>query len=89
MKAVYKYKLSRSGFVTIPKGAQLLSVGAQDDALYVWAIVDLNVRSVERLISCIPTGTVLSDDHADKFIGTVLLRDGRLVFHVFDHGEVE
>ena len=89
MKAVYKYEITPYRPTPMPAGAEILSVGAQGDAVVCWALVSLLEPTVDRRLAAVPTGVRFEDDGAPKrsqFIGTVQRPDG-LVFHIFDAGE--
>ena len=90
MKQVWKYKL---GFtvtddmtISMPAGAELLTVQVQYGAPALWARVDPEARLVKRRIHISGTGHVGAEG---RYIGTFQLDEGRLVFHVFDHGAIE
>ena len=68
--------------VPMPKGAQILTVGAVQDVPFVWAIVDPDAPTVERELSVRGTGHELGT--VGGYIGTFVLLAGDLVFHVFD-----
>jgi hypothetical protein len=77
----------------MPKNAEILSAhgqGLQREAMHVWAIVDTDAPIVGRDISSYGTGSPL-DEHAwkENYVGSVHGISGGLVFHFFDHGEVE
>jgi hypothetical protein len=85
---IWKFPLRAwSIFLDMPKGAQILSAGAQGDDVVVWAECDPDAPKVSRMVAAAPTGHPLPPayDGAD-FIGTAQMADG-LVFHVFDGGE--
>lgn len=74
--------------VTMPEGARILSVGVQDgNAMMVWALVDPAAKMVVRRFAIYPTGLAEVSEHHGNFVGTVMLSEGRLVFHVFNAGE--
>lgn len=89
MLTIWKYVLAGTGEQTIrlPKGAQLLSAHSQFDAPCLWALVDASKDAINRRIMMYGTGHAV--DEALPFVGTVLMNDAALVFHVFDGGEVE
>ena len=82
MKVIWKYKLSGTGKLEIPKAAEILSVHEQHDDIYIWALVESDNTVEFRHFSVIGTGWEITHD-AKKFIGTVHLKSG-LVFHVFE-----
>lgn len=95
MKTIWKYKIDVKDYqvVEIPRLAQtqILSVASQDEEIVMYAIVDnaipkdeiksVDVRILETGHSMIILGTPKFDDM--RFVGTVKLRDGKLMFHVF------
>ena len=89
MKTVYKYELPMRDLATIrlPKGSDVLSVGCQGDALFVWCLVDPDEeRITERTFRITGTGHPLNLNRKgyENFIGTAFMRDGALVWHVFE-----
>ncbi len=85
---VYKYSFIISDGVTLmlPQGAELLHVAQQHDLheLCVWARVDPSRPKVPRCINVRGTG---HPDADGIYVGTVILRGGAIVLHVFDAGE--
>ena len=91
MIAVWKFELPIDDYVTIlaiPRGARLLTVAVQDGRLVLYALVDTAYPNVMRRMRIAGTGHPISGDEAANYVGTVLMHGGRLVFHVFDLGEV-
>lgn len=69
--------------IDMPAGAKVLTVAMQRDTLCVWATVDPN-RSQENRWFCVRgTGHTMTGAEGD-YIGTVMLEQGALVFHVFE-----
>jgi hypothetical protein len=88
MKQVWKFVLSGTlGNYLMPKGAQLLSVAEQRGDVCLWALVDPSAPKECRILSVVGTGWDYSPSLNAKFIGTVLLDHGTLVFHVFEEIE--
>jgi hypothetical protein len=94
--AVYKYPVEVVDVFTMrmPKGAELLCVQVQNGRPYLWArvVIDAGHPSTERSFRLAGTGHLIegrmpSDSDGD-YVGTFQLRDGALVFHVFDCGEL-
>lgn len=99
MKKIYKYPLLLDDLshVEMPKGAEVLSVGIQDNnALVLWVIVDTDEKdTILRVFRISGTGHPLELDGSVKcsdmhFIGTVSqLANGigptNLVWHVFEY----
>lgn len=84
MKTVYKYTIPflDEAVLELPIGAEVLSVGTQHEQLMLWARIDTESThtTVKRRFRVVGTG---HPEAVGRFIGTVLFRDGTLVFHVF------
>lgn len=87
-RLIWKFELRPwSIFIDVPKGATLLSAGAQGESIVVWARCNPNAPKVSRLVAAHPTGGPLPPAlETAEFLATVQMADG-LVFHVFDGGE--
>ena len=84
---IWRYPLPVTDHQTIslPLGARVLSVGHQHNEPSIWVLVDENTtfstpRTFHMLGTGYPTGGICSM----HFLGTLLLHDGSLVFHVFE-----
>ncbi len=92
MSAMWKFDLpvDDSQLVEMPADAELLHVGAQQplvsDVIQLWARVDQFVLHVQRRILIRGTGHQIDPDV--PYVGTVIVANGQLVWHVFDGGEV-
>ena len=74
--------------VEMPRGARFLHVAAQQEQLYLWALVRPHEPiTVRRRIRVVGTGQEISANDSDNYIGTAMLFGGDLVWHVFDLGE--
>lgn len=88
MRRVYKYQitlLADDFELDMPQGAVLLTFGAQNDCPCLWALVDPSAQTTVRRFRLAGTGHDL--DYAPEqltFIGTTLLRNDRLVLHLFE-----
>jgi hypothetical protein len=83
MITVHKYALPIDDIVSInmPDDPEPLCVAVQHDIVVMWVRVDTDRFVKPRRFRVAGTG------HADadgKYVGTVLLDGGALVFHVFD-----
>jgi hypothetical protein len=90
-RQIWKFDLRpHSIYIDIPKGARVLSTGAQGFEVVIWVLVDPEAMKVPRMVFAHPTGPdlpkILDERPGTEFIGTVQMDDG-LVFHVFDGGE--
>lgn len=92
MRSIYKYDIveARDGIIEGPI-TKLLHVGVQHNSIKVWAEVDTNAPTRKFQILPIGTGWNLDTGRADKqsvldthtYMGTVMLANGNLVFHVY------
>ena len=82
MKTIYKYQLtSQVCTLTLPTGAEILTVKLQNEKPTLWAVVNPNTSEVEeRHICIIGTGWQVEDNM--EYITTYL--DGYFVWHVFE-----
>lgn len=85
-KTVYKYRFPVDDIVSIdmPEGAQPLHVAMQGRYACLWALVDASRPMKERRFRIAGTGHPIKDQECMKYIGTFLVNDGALVFHVFE-----
>lgn len=84
MKTIWKTELTAgSGTTSLPKGAEPMSVAVQGGTPMMWWKVDPDAPVEERRIHIAGTGRDLPDNLGD-FIGTFLVQNDSLVFHVFE-----
>jgi hypothetical protein len=69
--------------VVLPEGAQILTVWTQDEQPCLWALVDDQAEYEGRTIITHGTGHP-AEEPGLEYIGTYHLKDGALVFHVFE-----
>lgn len=84
MQKIYKYKIEviDEQDIQIPNGAEILSVTEQYGDIVLYANVDSEADLIPYHISIRGTGhNAVGLKH--KFLGTVKLVDGALMFHVF------
>jgi hypothetical protein len=83
---VFKYALTWDDVTEIylPDGAEVLHVDVQgpDNDLQLWALVSTGAPFGKRRFRIAGTGHPIND--AVSHVGTVLLHDSALVFHVFE-----
>lgn len=92
MRSIYKYDIveAKDGIIEGPI-TKLLHVGAQHNNIKVWAEIDTNAPIRKFQILPLGTGWNLDTGRADKqcvldthtYMGTVMLANGNLVFHVY------
>jgi hypothetical protein len=84
---VYKYAVPIADQFTLklPEGAEILSVHAQQNTPYFWALVEPTALLEKRHFRLAGTEHPIEESREQlKFIGTVHLHDGALVFHLFE-----
>lgn len=90
MKVVYKYIVDSQSMhqhifvVTLPLGAEILTVQKQREQTCMWVLQDLqgNGSFQERRFVKIGTGQPVADNY--KYIGTVQELEGALIWHYFE-----
>lgn len=85
---IWKYALGmhRDVSISMPVGANILSVGAQKNEMFLWALVNPTNKPVYRDFVILGTGHTYEGDPG-KFIGTIHLHNSQLIFHVFERGK--
>jgi hypothetical protein len=89
MSVVYKYMLqpqeNNRDCVSMPADAKVLHAGAVGSELYIWALLpDKKAEPVKRSFTIVGTGWEFDAHADDRHIGTALMHNGELVFHVFE-----
>ena len=83
---IYKYPLHvlDGQSLTLPEGAQILSVAEQYNGIVLYAYVDPKSPETDcYTVRIHGTGHQIADITGFIFLGTCKLYDGRLMFHVF------
>lgn len=86
MKTIWKFEFHPHKSISMPKGAEILSVQEQHGKTCIWAMVNPNAPLEIRKIVIYGTGHVLPNDPG-QFIGTFQLQSGAYVFHMFEEGK--
>ncbi len=83
---VYKYlvPLEDEPVLELPKGAQVLSFQVQHERMVLYALVNPDARHEKRRFRLAGTGHPIDAELPLRFIGTVQLHGGALVFHLFE-----
>lgn len=84
----YRLDLAEAPTLDLPAGAEVVSVAPPRDlssSLDLWAVVDPDRATVKRHFRIAGTGHPLPDDAA-RFLGTVPMSQGSVIFHVFEAG---
>ena len=84
MAQVWKFVLQPEISLSMPKGAELLSVASMGDDICLWVRVNPNAEKVNRTFLGFGTGHDMPDNLQLQFVGTAHLSGGALVFHVFE-----
>lgn len=63
--------------------AKILTVNTQGVNLFLWALVDTEYSDIERTIYIHGTGHEMINP-LSKYINTVFMENGKLVFHIFE-----
>lgn len=83
MITVHKFTLHKETTLTLPIGAEVLSVGPQGNCLRMWVKVGTDLPTEERVFHTFATGESMADDKLFVFIGRATTPTG-LEFHVFE-----
>lgn len=95
MTTIFKYKVTgeeniayirgRIFQIQIHDGADIISARVQHGNLCVWAKINTESKLVTRNVYVIGTGCDMTDviDKDVKFIDTIFLYEGYLVYHIF------
>lgn len=85
-KVIWKFPISiHTTSIRIPIGSDILSIQVQGNIPCIWALVDPEMEKETTFIDVIGTGQefrTLSINR--KFIGTIQLGGGALVYHIFE-----
>lgn len=86
MTTVFKYpvEITDNVFVEMPVGAEILCVQLQRGVPCIWAKVDPKVVTSRRRFRWAGTGHPLNPERDHRYVGTVQMEDGALVFHLFE-----
>ena len=84
-KMILQYVLQPRTELDLPKGAEILSVGVQDDQIVLWALGNPKSECETRRFAAVPPGVYLETElvRPIRFLGTAQLM-GSLVYHVFE-----
>lgn len=89
MRKIYKYILnpSDSGTASIvhaPDGGKVIAAQSQHEQICVWMSVDPQAQERNYIFHVVPTGG--TEPSGAKYVDTVQLMGGRLIFHVYLEG---
>lgn len=70
--------------IEVPEGCGILSLQEQFGQICLWYKCDPLAPKVKRTIAIVGTGHAAPENNEADYIGTVQLRNGNLVLHVFE-----
>lgn len=87
---IWKYELQVTDkqVIKIPEGVQYLCVQVQNGVPCLWAIVDPTAELRDRRIETYGTGHPIAIHGKRKYLGSYQLKEGALVFHVFEYKDL-
>lgn len=84
MRKIYKYTLSPlDSLLYLPEGSTILKAAAQNEEVCLWVEVTPNNPSKAHQYYIFGTGHPFKIPEKIKYLDTVLLENGSLVFHVY------
>lgn len=87
-EVIWKFEIpaQSNSQVELPHGCEILSVGSQGDSVFMWGkFPEENQERLDtREFEVYGTGHPIPGDVKRKFIGTVHMYGGSLVFHIFE-----
>jgi hypothetical protein len=86
MKRIFKYQLEIKDEQTLelPVGSKILSVVNIGEKIYVYAIVNTEQKTNETYLIVIHgTGHIVGETDDYTFLGTVIVFNGKLIWHIF------
>ena len=85
METVYKYLLQPGNHtIEMPKKAEILTINTQDEEAFVWAKIDTNQTTELRRFFTTGTGMPILNCVKKQYVGSFMMNNKSLVFHVFE-----
>lgn len=87
LKTIWKYLLNVTDGdqeLQLPVGAKIFSVDSQRGILCIWALVDPDEDLEKRVFRVHGTGHPIADSEKLKFLGTCVVLNDSLVWHIFE-----
>ena len=84
-RTIWKYHVPFKDWfkLSMPDGAEILSVQMQGDLAFIWALVNPAAPLGHRYFRLAGTGDEIEEDKL-SYVGTYQERDGSLVWHLFE-----
>lgn len=85
-QTIWKFQVPTddSFVLELPKTAKVLTVMVQRDTPYVWVQLDPKQMKVPRTFRTFGTGDRIGDPYTLTYIGSFLLENHSLVFHLYE-----
>jgi hypothetical protein len=86
-KVIYKFNIEPDEqVIALPEGAEILTAQVQHGEPKLWALVEPSAKDEARYIWVIGTGwhKEIPEGRKLDYISTFQLREGRLIYHVFE-----
>ncbi len=86
MKVIYKYHANILGdtLIEIPKDAEILHFGNQNEKPCIWLLIDCDKPVEKRTFRILGTGAPIKTTDKLRHIGTELFNCGVYVWHLFE-----
>ena len=84
---IWKYPINTHdvNFVLeIPEGGKPLYFEVQKEIPTLWVLVNPEHKFEKRYFRIVGTGDIIEEDDTLKYIGTIQMADGDLIFHLFE-----
>ena len=91
IRQVWKFPLALryQQAVSMPRGARILTVQMQEEALCLWALCNIQSEPRSRVIAILATGESAPGMCDLKYISSFQQRGGEYVFHAFEIVDAE
>ncbi len=92
MRRIYKYQIETTDVqkIRVPRLAetnnfkeQVLKIDIQNEIPCIWCLVDIDEEERDLEIRIVGTGNPMPLLSKDDYLGSYMLHDGALVFHIF------
>lgn len=85
MKTIHKYKIEivTEQVIELPWFHRILCIKLQNGTPYIWVEVDDDTHKTKVKFHLFGTGHVMPDTSSMNYIGTILLDEDRLVYHLY------
>ena len=82
MQVIWKFPILMNR-ASLPRGAEVVAAGVQEDQFFLWALVDPEEPASLRGVYVYATGQSIPEDRlGDRYIQTIF--EGSFVWHVFE-----